>query len=222
MFWTLILAHFVADYPLQSDGMVLAKKRLPGLLAHVAVHLVVSLVLMFAILGLDAGGLWIYPVAVAAVHLAVDALKNLASKRWPRRIVSAYLVDQLLHFATVLGVAWWHAQGDLAGLGERHAPWILPAIAFVVVTHFAWITEKTCALTHKERLAWTLQTGFVRMVSRAVLLGALLIGATPWGALALLCGLLYHFEDVKGHTLRVIVLDSSWVAGVYLLLFLVD
>ncbi|MCP4572177.1 MAG: DUF3307 domain-containing protein, partial [bacterium] len=210
--------HFVADYPLQSDGMVKAKKTLPGLLLHGTVHLVVSSVLLFAVLGLDAGRLWPYPAAVALIHLVIDVLKNLASKRWPSWIVGSYLVDQALHVTTILGVAWWYEQGDLEALSKQHASWILPAIAFVVVTHFAWITEKICVLTDKQRLVRTLETGFVRMVSRAVLLGALLIGATPWGALTLLCGLFYHVYDTRDHLPRVLALDSAWVIGVFLFL----
>ncbi|MGH8588374.1 MAG: hypothetical protein ACREXX_03240, partial [Gammaproteobacteria bacterium] len=38
MFWTLLMCHFVADYPLQTDAVVQAKKRLPGLLWHVTRH----------------------------------------------------------------------------------------------------------------------------------------------------------------------------------------
>ncbi len=218
MFWTLVLAHFIADYPLQSDGLVKAKRTVPGLLFHVSLHLVVSSVLLFAILGLDASRLWIIPVAVTVFHLIIDTLKNLSSKRWPRWILSGYLIDQLLHLASILGVAWWYQQGDLDALGTRHAPWILPAIAFVVVTHFALITEKVGVLSDQQRLAWTLETGLVRMISRAVLLGALLLGATPWGALTLLCGLFYHVYDVRDHFPRVLMLDSAWVVGVYLLL----
>jgi hypothetical protein len=39
MFWPLLLSHLVADYPLQTDAMVQAKKTVPGLTVHVAVHL---------------------------------------------------------------------------------------------------------------------------------------------------------------------------------------
>ncbi len=53
MFWPLLLSHLVADYPLQTDGMVQAKKTLPGLTVHVAVHLLTMLVFLLGILGAD-------------------------------------------------------------------------------------------------------------------------------------------------------------------------
>ena len=46
MFWPLFLAHLLADYPLQSDWMVQAKKTWPGLATHVAVHLATVLIVL--------------------------------------------------------------------------------------------------------------------------------------------------------------------------------
>ena len=53
MFWMLLLCHFLADYPLQSDAIVQAKKRLPGLIWHVTIHLVTMLVVILGLLGTD-------------------------------------------------------------------------------------------------------------------------------------------------------------------------
>ena len=43
MFWSLLLAHFTADYPLQTRWMVMNKTRFWVLGLHVAIHFVTML-----------------------------------------------------------------------------------------------------------------------------------------------------------------------------------
>ena len=53
MVWILLLCHFIADYPLQTDAIVIAKKHFWGLIAHVMVHFLTMLVVMVGLLQIN-------------------------------------------------------------------------------------------------------------------------------------------------------------------------
>ena len=74
MFWPLILSHFIADYPLQTNKMVEMKKTIPGRAIHVSVHLVTLVVLFFFVLQLDVRSLWVYVVVLTLSVLVLTTL----------------------------------------------------------------------------------------------------------------------------------------------------
>ena len=88
-FLALLFAHLLGDYAFQTKWMVDNKKNPAVLLLHVAVHLAC----LIAVLG---GGLQI-ALAIAAVHLIIDALKTYT---FPNTL-AAYLIDQFAHLATI-------------------------------------------------------------------------------------------------------------------------
>lgn len=138
MFWTLFLAHLLGDYPLQTDEMARAKRHWPGLLRHVAVHLLVLLLMA----GMASMTIWPYLLALAAAHLAIDALKNANMRRWPGRVFSMYLLDQGLHIVSLLLAARW----IVAETGVmRDRPWMVYAAAYLLATHVWFITERVMA-----------------------------------------------------------------------------
>lgn len=170
MFWTLGLAHLIGDYPLQTDRIVRAKRHWSGLTLHVAIHYGVMLLLS----GRDSLRLWPHLLALAAVHFAIDSLKNFESRRWPRVVVLPYVFDQILHIASIaLVAAWIEAQTGIV----RDRPWILYAAAFLTATHVWFITERIIA--HREpRYRDAVETHrWSRQIVRALALSAyLLIG----------------------------------------------
>ena len=104
----LLLAHVLADFVLQTNGMVANKARPLTMAAHGAV------VLATAALATGTASPWL--LALAAAHLAIDAVKTASGKRglWP------FLVDQAAHMATLLALALWQpgllASGAWQGL----------------------------------------------------------------------------------------------------------
>ena len=68
VFWMLMLAHLVGDYPLQPDWMVQAKRTWRGLTLHVGVHLAMLLILA----GTGRSAFWPFLLALAAMHFAID------------------------------------------------------------------------------------------------------------------------------------------------------
>lgn len=141
MFWTLALAHLIGDYPLQTDRLVLAKRHWRGLALHVAIHLTVMLLLT----GRDSLVVWPQLLVLAALHFAIDSLKNFESTRWPRFVVLPYLLDQLLHIISIVLVASWIE--TRFGI-QRHHEWLIYAAAYLSATHVWFITERIVA--HRE------------------------------------------------------------------------
>ena len=176
MFWTLGLAHLIADYPLQSNRLVLAKRHWPGLTVHVAIHFAMMLLLA----GRDALLVWPQLLALAAIHFAIDSFKNFNSARWPRLVVFPYVLDQLLHLLSIALVAVWIQA--VHGI-QRDQDWLIYAAAYVLATHVWFITERILAhddeCYRKEIEAHYLP----RMVVRALALTLfLLAGRLIWTA----------------------------------------
>ena len=101
MFWYLLLAHFIGDYPLQTDWMVRFKTHWYGLALHLLIHMATTLVLVLWIGGQDLV-LLRYLIALLVIHLAIDVFKNQISARYPDHFVSAYFFDQFLPLAFYL------------------------------------------------------------------------------------------------------------------------
>ena len=102
MFWIFLLAHFIGDYPLQTDKMVVAKHHWRGLLAHVGVHFAILMVL-----SLPSLRAWFpYILLLSAIHFGIDIFKNWLGKRFSSRVLLFYFQDQLLHFLSIVFVTY--------------------------------------------------------------------------------------------------------------------
>lgn len=174
MFWTLLLCHLLADYPLQTDAMVQAKKRLPGLTLHVGVHLATMLVIVWAVHGLSWPTTLPAVLAVTVFHFAIDVWKNVLSKRKPHWVIGGYLQDQVLHVLSLLAVVYWLPPGERFAVP---AVWVLYLSGYVLVTHAWFVTERVLTYRNKTRQQLVNAQLWPRMISRAVLLTLLLLGA---------------------------------------------
>lgn len=94
-FAALLLAHVLADFVLQTNGMAASKGRPATLAAHGAV------VLVTAALATGTASPWL--LALTAAHLVIDAVKTASGYKgiWP------FLIDQVAHLATLVALAWW-------------------------------------------------------------------------------------------------------------------
>ncbi|MGH8605025.1 MAG: DUF3307 domain-containing protein, partial [Gammaproteobacteria bacterium] len=218
MFWALLLCHFVADYPLQSKAVVQAKTRLPGLIWHVTIHLITMLVVILGLLGSD------WSVALPAIltltgfHFVIDLWKNILSRLRPGWVIFSYLQDQVLHFLSILAIAYWAEQSGGPSLFLNETLWIVPMIGFVSVTHAWFITERI--LTYRNQLyqQWLNEQSWSRMVGRAAMFSAWFAGWSFWGLLIVLGGLAYHWLDLAGvYRLRALATDGCVVAVVMVL-----
>jgi hypothetical protein len=226
MFWTLLLCHLIADYPLQTDAMVQAKKRLPGLTFHVAVHLVTMLVIVLGIVRIEWRAALLAVLAVTLFHFAIDVWKNMLSKLRPQWVIGSYLQDQVLHVASLLLVAsggWWGADSGYLPLATRHSPpaWVIYASGYVLVTHAWFVTERVLTYRNKLRQQLVNVQLWPRMVSRALLLTLLLIGWRQLGPHGVATGMLFPWPYGSQENGQRFLLIDLLVAVVVLIFILV-
>jgi hypothetical protein len=176
MVWQLLLAHFLADYPLQPRWLLAAKQRLWGLLLHVTIHFLTALLLVG-----DVRWKLLPPlVSLALVHFVIDLTKYRLAVTRPAWVRLPYFIDQALHLLTILGAARWIAAA-LAPAGAPAAePWMIYLLGYLLATHVWFVTERMLTW-HDKAYQQILETSlFPRMLSRALMLSALfLLGVGP-------------------------------------------
>lgn len=96
IFWLLILAHLIADFPLQSDKVFALKLKYKwGLFPHIFIHFITSL--LVALPYLKYRNFWIAIFCLVGAHFLLDWLKLIATKKIIRDSLLIFLLDQLLH-----------------------------------------------------------------------------------------------------------------------------
>lgn len=122
LFATLLLAHLIADFPLQTNCVFELKVRhWTGIFLHVAIHVFVT-----ALLINDPLRYWPLLAALGAVHFATDWFKL----RLPFRFQAAgFILDQIAHVLALVVLAgrWPSATGVLP------ATLLRPAIAYALI-----------------------------------------------------------------------------------------
>ena len=145
IFLAFLLAHLLADFPLQSEAVATGKREGAKLsyAKHAAIHLLVLLLLLrlFTDVSLVASTTLLLIVAYLVVHIAIDA-----SKTWLVRSCEVcdstglFLSDQAIHLATILAITWAFARFRWSDI-EVAAKWtearqlqvLLVAVLYVVV-----------------------------------------------------------------------------------------
>ncbi|WP_449253187.1 DUF3307 domain-containing protein [Brevundimonas naejangsanensis] len=115
MFETLValtFAHLAADFVLQTDRLVTLKTKASGMALHIAIVVVLA---ALALGTLDPIMLGILGVT----HLAMDAAKT----HWMGKSLAAFIADQAVHLAVILGLAVYLPQTAAQGAwGALEAP----------------------------------------------------------------------------------------------------
>jgi hypothetical protein len=104
LFKILILAHIIADFPLQFDPVYRRKiGSKGGQLLHALIYLTVMMVLGYPLLG--DGDYWFFVLLLTLAHLLIDSLKVRVFDRLtgPNNLW-VFLFDQALHLVTIAAV----------------------------------------------------------------------------------------------------------------------
>ncbi|MEO0916478.1 MAG: DUF3307 domain-containing protein [Pseudomonadota bacterium] len=111
----LLLAHLLADYPLQNSWILANKKKPEAMAAHIGIVFVLSFIAL--------KGEILPTLTIAGTHLVIDLIKThyAPDKLWP------YITDQLAHYAVIVGVLWFWP--DLAVLWPDATIWVQYALA---------------------------------------------------------------------------------------------
>ena len=100
----LLLVHFLADYPLQSNKLMKYKQNhLLGILLHSSVHLILSIIIALPFISYGKV-LWSILIIFIA-HNIVDQVKVLISKYTKLNQFAVYVLDQLVHVAIIYLIA---------------------------------------------------------------------------------------------------------------------
>ncbi len=125
-FIALLLAHMLADFPLQTDRMVAQKRKLPVFLAHIALVYVATWGAL--------GGAWHVALPVAITHGLIDAFKTWVLKRERANTLAAFLGDQTLHVLTLIAAAIYWPNAISNGLWAQAAQFLTPPA--LIITGF--------------------------------------------------------------------------------------
>jgi hypothetical protein len=138
MFWVLLLAHFLADYPFQPTWIVRNKNQFDVLGLHAGIHFGTMLVLT----GFGANRTWVYLLGLACIHLSIDAVKNWFAVHRPGWTTWAYIVDQLFHVLSIGGIAAWIGLNQVVVHPLIGRPLTIYALGFLLVTYVWMISER--------------------------------------------------------------------------------
>ncbi len=96
LFWLLLLAHFIADFPLQSDKIFALKSKYKwGLLPHIFISLITNMIVAFPYLEFASFRKAI--LFLFGVHFVLDWLKLEFTRKLLSDSVFVFLIDQMLH-----------------------------------------------------------------------------------------------------------------------------
>jgi hypothetical protein len=215
MFWRLLLAHYLGDYPLQPDWLNARKGRLWALGLHASIHGLTSLVL----LGVGRTEVWLPVAVLAGIHFGMDWFRTRMTPFWADRKSLAYVIDQILHVLVIAFIAIWagHRVGsDTPFAVER---WPIYATGLLLATYVCFISERIFAARDACYLALVNQQLWPRMLVRgSVFILLLIIGSLfkpEMGIFAL--GLPYRSRDFGRRTLLIDLSVSGLTALAVLL-----
>jgi len=144
LFLTVLLAHLLGDFPLQSSSLVRGKQHgIRAYVAHGAAHLVVLVVCVgvFVNLGLVRSlSFWVAVSLYIAAHLGIDRVKQglVSIKKLPDS-ASVFLVDQGVHVCTIVALAWLLIRPDWAALKSQFS-WSAAAEEKVLEAGIVYVT----------------------------------------------------------------------------------
>ncbi len=164
LFWRLLLAHLLADYPLQPHALVALKSKPGGLAIHLGVHLAMMLILVWPVLAL----VWPALLILTLIHGWLDRTKIRSTARLRLSEPAAYLLDQALHLASLILVAWAFTRTSQKVQTLPLAVWSIQGVILILCTHFWAITERVLSVRqpgYQEEVAAQL---WPRMIARGL------------------------------------------------------
>jgi len=198
MFWIILLCHFIADYPLQTDAMVIAKKTsLKGLVMHITMHFLTMLVMLCAILSVEISVGISLALAIGGFHFVIDYWKNVLSKLKPAWVIFGYIQDQILHYSSILLVTFLWQEFGWSPFLEVSNPMIVYAIGFILATHFWFVTERVINYKNAAYNQWVNETMGSRMMSRGVLYSVVIVGLNFWSLVVIAGAVVVGWNDLE-------------------------
>jgi len=174
MFYYLLLAHLLADYPLQPDWVVSKKKHWGVLALHILIHFITSVIIVWIFSSSTGLSTWPYLLLLAGIHLLIDSIKNRLSRIRSRWVKIPYIVDQLVHVLSIIVISLLIEQ-HLGFIAFPTNPgWAVLAIAYLLATYVWYISERVLTYDKPVYRQSVINYSWSRMLFRAGLLTGLL------------------------------------------------
>ncbi|MBN2542217.1 DUF3307 domain-containing protein [bacterium] len=114
LFWRFLLAHFIADFPLQNRAIRNIKHKWYGVLLH---SLIFGILCIFAIVNFGAGDftwpyfyipkIWLVIGILTVSHFIIDRIKYLIAARIGKETLYLFLADQVIHIGLIYLLVTW-------------------------------------------------------------------------------------------------------------------
>jgi hypothetical protein len=165
MFWYLLLAHLLGDYPFQPHWLVMQKRHTWALLLHGAIHFM----FMFVLVGNIRLQLLPQLIALTLAHIIVDATKTTVSTKRSLSLQSSYLLDQAIHLILIALTAIWIERTLPADLNPQAWGWAVILTGYVFVTYGWATTERLLTEDSSQYNKEVISQLWPRMITRAAL-----------------------------------------------------
>jgi hypothetical protein len=207
VFWILLFAHLLADYPLQSNWIVNNKNRAAVLFLHVATHFLISLV--FVLLYVPRA--WPFLFLLALIHFIIDAGKNFVNQAKPDWVIIPYIVDQFLHVLSIILIAFLVARFTDVPPFAIQPTWLILLIAYLVVTYVWYISERIIAFHNPSYFQQVVNKEWSRMLARAIFLTLAIIGLPSLSSYVGVLALIFPYK-MRSFGIRALITDI-FIAG---------
>jgi hypothetical protein len=216
MFWRLLLAHFLADYPLQPDWLVARKANVWAVGLHVSIHGITSLIL----LGVGRSQVWLPLLVLVGIHFSMDWFRIHMTSFWAQRKKVAYVIDQILHVVVIAFIATWAARRVGSEAPFAIERWPIYATGLLLATYVWFISERIFNAQDRRYVALLNAQLWPRMLVRGTLFALVVAAGTLFspGPAALALGVPYRSKDFGRKTLLTDLAVSVVTAVVVLLI----
>lgn len=173
--WSLLCAHFLADFTLQTNALAEWKSRnILGVFVHSIIFFILSLLLSFKYIS----EIWLYIILLWIVHFIIDLTRVVLIKKTViKDTIFFFLLDQALHIA---GIIILYEMKFVNMILEPASAWMMILSVLIIGTNFI-----TIFLYYAELLIYgdsniELREKYFGILERMLFIGCFILPGAWW------------------------------------------